>query len=271
MIINRILGVLPAAILALLSIFAGCAHLQKDLVELKLDSCPQQTTEQLAAQAYSFSSASDDLILQCALGLLRSNSDPTLVRSSLGARVCMLLAERTNDQASREKLAAEGVRDAEAALKEGAEQDGKVHYYLAVNLGLAIREHITLAYKQIDRLEQELKKALELSPDEDSGGPARILGMLYLKAPAWPKGIGDSDKALEMLAEVVRKHPEHPLNHLFYAQALWEVEAEAGVDQARLQLAEGKKLLDTENWGKNREPWLKEFLELEKELNKSGR
>ncbi len=259
-------GFFSAAVLLLLSIASGCAHLQRDLVTLRLEACPPQTPEQLAAEAVNFNSTSDDETLQCALGLLRQTDDPSFTSSSLGARICLLLAERATDQSSQEKFAAEGVHSAETALKAGGVQDGKVHYYLAVNLGLAIRHHITLAYEELDRLERELKRALELSPDEDMGGPARVLGMLYLKAPQWPKGYGDSDKALEMLAEVVKKYAQHPLNHLFYAQALWEVEAEAGVDQARSQLAEGKKLLDTGDWGRSREPWRKEFLEFEKEL-----
>jgi hypothetical protein len=270
MFVNNKLKVLATS-LSLLSMFGGCAHLQKDLVALNLETCPPQTAEQLAVQAEGYNSTSDDATLECALGFVRQTTDPALVGSSLGARLCLLLAERATDQISREKLAAEGVRMAEAALKAGAELDGKVHYYLGVNLGLAVREHLTLAYGQLDRLDRELKRSFELSPDEDSGGPARVLGMLYLKAPSWPKGIGDSDKALAMLAEVVNKHPEHPLNHLFYAIALWEVEAEAGVDLERSQLAEGKQLLETGNWGRSREPWLKEFIEFEKELSKNGR
>lgn len=262
------LGILTVALTcSLLPVFAGCAHFQRELVALKLEACPPQTPEQLAAQADRFDSASDDEMLQCALGLLRQTNDPVVLNSSLGAHVCLLLAERASDQSSQEKFAAEGVRSAETALKASAEQDGKVHYYLAVNLGLAIRDHITLAYKQIDRLERELKRALELAPDEDQGGPARVLGMLYLKAPPWPRSIGDSDKALELLADIVTKHPAHPLNHLFYAQALWEVETD--VNKARSQLAEGKTLLQTGTWGRIRELWLKEFLDLEKELNKS--
>jgi hypothetical protein len=47
------------------------------------------------------------------------------------------LAEREANQDKREKLTAEGVNFAEAALAHGGGNDGTVHYYLATNLGLA--------------------------------------------------------------------------------------------------------------------------------------
>ena len=67
---------------------------------------------------------------------------------------------------------------------------------------------------------------MALTPDVSSAGPYRVLGMVYLKAPPWPRGIGDGDKALELLQEAVRRSPEYPLNRIFYARALWEVEGE---------------------------------------------
>jgi tetratricopeptide (TPR) repeat protein len=204
------------------------------------------------------------------LTLLRDTNDNTLRRSSLGSRLCLLLAERETDQVKRDKLASEGVAFAETALAQGGIADGAVHYYLAANLGLAVREHITLAMGNLGRLETEMKQALALSPDLDEGGPMRLLGTLYLKAPAWPNGIGDRDKALELLEKAVKQHPAHPLNHLFYAQALWEDGDEGNLAQVKAEFALGEKLLAEGQWGYSKEPWQKEFAEFAQELSEAG-
>lgn len=247
---------------SLLSCLIGCAELKRDhvLYDLPLD-CPNQTVAGLLAQQSRLGPLTDTDTLFCALEVLRKNQDPVLSSSLLGSRLCLHLAERETNQENREKFAAEGVELAETALAHGGGNDGAVHYYLAANLGLAIREHITLANENLDRLEDEMKQAVALSPDIDDGGPMRLLGALYLKAPAWPNGIGDLDKALELLEKAVRNHPMHPLNHLFYAQALWHDDGEGNLAQVKSEFVLGEKLLADGNWGYNKYPWKKEFAE----------
>lgn len=198
--------------------------------------------------------------------VLGDSQDPAVQRTSLGSRISLQLAERETNPEKREKLATQGVSFAEAAIAQGGNSDGAVHYYLAANLGLAVREHITLAVGNLGRLESEMKQALALSPDIDDGGPLRLLGALYLKAPAWPNGIGDRDKALELLEKAVKEHPRHPLNHLFYAQALWEEGDEASLTQVKAEFALGEKLLAEGNWGYSKDPWKKEFDAFQQEL-----
>ena len=72
----------------------------------------------------------------------------------------------------------------ETALAHGGNGDGAVHYYLAANLGLAVREHLMQAMSNLGQLEDEMKQAVALNPDIDDGGALRVLGTLYLKAPA---------------------------------------------------------------------------------------
>jgi len=256
---------LPAV--SMLVFLAGCAGLQKDHVQFdSLSDCPKQTAATLAAQQGQLGPLSDHHSLECALTVLRNSQDPEVLRTSLGSRLCLHLAEREVNPEKREKLAAEGVRFAEAALAQGGDDDGAVHYYLAANLGLAVREHITLAAESLGRLENEMKRALALNPDIDYGGPLRLLGALYLKAPAWPNGIGDLDKALELLERAVKEHPGHPLNHLFYAQALWHEGDESRVGQVKEEFALGEKLLAEGLWGYNKVPWKKEFDEFAQEI-----
>lgn len=259
---------LPA--LSMLVLLAGCAELPSDHVQLnRLSDCPKQTAATLIAEQSQLGRLSDTHTLNCALTVLRNTKDPVVLRTSLGSRLCLNLAAREANQEKREKLAAEGVGFAEAALAQGGGGDGAVHYYLAANLGLAVRDHITLAMENLERLEREMKQALALSPGIDDGGPLRLLGMLYLKAPAWPNGIGDSDKALELLEKAAKEYPEHPLNHLFYAQALWDEDDDAALAQVKAEFALGEKLLATGNWGYSKEPWQKEFDEFQQEMGEA--
>jgi hypothetical protein len=256
---------------SILVFLAGCAGLRRDHVQTdQLSGCPKQTAATLVAEQNQLGPSSDTHTLSCALIVLRGTKDPAVRRTSLGSRVCLHLAERETNQENREKLAAEGVGFAEDALAQGGSGEGAVHYYLAANLGLAVREHPTLAMGNLGRLEDEMKQALALSPDIDRGGPLRLLGMLYLKAPAWPNGIGDRDKALELLGRAAREYPEQPLNHLFYAQALWDEGDEDSIIQYKRELALGEKLLSEGNWGYNKQPWKKEFDEFRQEYGATG-
>ena len=64
-----------------------------------------------------------------------------------------------------------------------------------------------------------MKKALELDPAIQHGGPNRALGKLYLELPFFLGG--STDKAIEHLNEAVRLGPDHAENHLGLAQAYY--------------------------------------------------
>jgi len=256
---------------SILVFLAGCAGLQQDPIQSdQISGCPEQTTATLAVEQNQLGPLSDTHTLNCALNVLRNTQDPAIRRTALSSRLCLHLAEREANQDKREKLAAEGVSSAEVALAQGGSGDGAVHYYLAANLGLAVREHPTLAVGNLGRLEAEMKQAVALSPGIDDGGPLRLLGALYLKAPPWPSGIGDPDKALELLEKAVKEHPEHPLNHLFYAQALWDEGDEVSLTRLKTEFALGEKLLSEGNWGYNKKPWQEEFDEFAQECGTTG-
>ena len=256
---------------SILALLSGCSSQHREHVQPEqIVGCPRQTPDELSAKQKQLGPLSDTHTLNCALAVLRSTQDPSLHRTALGSRVCLHLAEREVNQEKREKLATEGVGFAETALAQGGTGDGAVHYYLAANLGLAVREHPTQALGSLGRLENEMKQALALSPDLDDGGPLRLLGSLYLKAPAWPNGIGDLDKALELLEKAAREYPQHPLNHLFYAQALCAEDDEASLTKLKAEFAAGAKLLDQGNWGYNKEPWQKEFDAFQQECREVG-
>ncbi|MCX7096603.1 MAG: hypothetical protein NTV43_01720 [Methylococcales bacterium] len=256
---------------ATLALLVGCAGPQPAPEQSGLTAaCPPQNATSLVAEQGTLGPTSNTATLQCAVAVLRNSQDPAVRRTALGSRLCLLLAERETNPEYREKFATEGVDFAEAALALKADNDGAVHYYLAANLGLAVREHITLAMGNLNRLEREMKLAVDLSPNLDYGGPLRLLGTLYLKAPAWPNGVGDIDKALELLGKAAKEHPTHPLNHLFYAQALWEAGDTSTLSQVKTEFALGEKLLAEGDWGYNKAPWQKEFADFQQTLKEAG-
>lgn len=266
--LRPVLELTPALALLLLG---GCAKLQRDPVQFVSGTqCVSQDVDQLVRQAAVIGPHTQTGALQCQLSALRTTRRSSAQSCLLASRVCLLLATRESDQSKRERLAAEGVGFAEKALAQGGEGHGEVHYYLAANLGFVVRDDMTLAVQNLPRLREEMNRALALSPDVDDGGPLRLLGMLYLKAPPWPAGFGDGDKAVELLRQAVERHPEHPLNHLFLGQAMYEVDGEDAADRAKQQWAAGIRLLQQGNWGYNREPWLREFELVRREFEEPG-
>lgn len=264
------LPVLVALLTGAFALSLGCVSMPKDRVILEnLERCPEMSLEGLLQKARTFNQSTETATLQCALGTLREHELDQGVDTGSGAIICFLLADREADQTKRRKLAAEGLRFAERAIAADSDGDGALHYYLAVNLGLAVRDTVALALKNLSRLESELIKARELAPQEDQGGPLRVLGMLYLMAPPWPQGLGDGDKALELLVEAVRKYPQHPLNHLFYAQALLQLEEEDAAQEIVTAIKKARELLAAGGYGQANQRWKQDLDALEKNLGSS--
>ena len=259
--------------LALLLIQAtACAMLTKGTgisqAPMQQDArCSDGDVARIVAREQAPDATTDTVALECALSAIHASNDPALLRSATGTHVSFLLADRTLDVVQREIWASGGVSQAETALAQGAEQDGAVHYYLAANLGWSVRAHPVAAMQSLPRMESELMHAIQLTPELDQGGPLRTLGMLYLKAPPWPGGIGDGDKALELLRQVVVQYPDHPLNHLFYSQALLATGEADNIRKAGEEWSKGKQLLTTAGfWENNRGSWGAEFGDVAEQL-----
>lgn len=96
------------------------------------------------------------------------------------------------------------------------------------------------------------QRALEKDPTVAYGGPDRLLGGIYLRAPAWPMSIGDIDKAIKHLQEAVRIAPEWPENHLLLAEAFAEDDEHA---KAAAALERAETLMRAEEFGAWRNEW----------------
>jgi tetratricopeptide (TPR) repeat protein len=71
----------------------------------------------------------------------------------------------------------------------------------------------------IGPFEEDMKKALELDPVIENGGPHRALGKLYLELPFFLGG--NVDQSVYHLGEAVRLGPDYAENHLGLAQAYY--------------------------------------------------
>jgi tetratricopeptide (TPR) repeat protein len=145
------------------------------------------------------------------------------------AHAAFLLADLEDKKSTMLEFAECGMAAAEKAGDLAA--DPEASYYYALHLGMILNTKGIFALGKLPRLHEVLKVAAQ-KPDVDMGGPLRVLGMLYLSAPAWPQGIGDIDRALELLQEASERFPAHPQNHLFYARVLIEEDDYAGATKA---------------------------------------
>lgn len=175
-------------------------------------------------------------------------------------------------------LAADGIDDDENAMKKNAEigvraaraagvdtSSPETSYYFALNQGLIIRSAGLLAIGKLPEIYQALQTA-QKTPHLDYGGPIRVLGMLYMKAPAWPSGIGDLEKSLELLARACEEYPSHPQNFIFYAEALIQDDNNA---EALKYLDIADRLSVPEIWGIHYSTrWRGEIAELKRKASK---
>lgn len=184
----------------------------------------------------------------------------------LACRACFWLADWRSDHASSlpksSVYARKGVAFGEWGRKI-APQRADLHYYCALNMGLVLKYAGIGALFSLDETVALLETARSLDESYDQGGPLRVLGKIYLKAPAWPTGIGDLDKALQYLKQAVRKYPGHPLNHLFLAEALYE---DGALQEARERLAQAGAMLQPERYGWYAARWQANIEQLSREI-----
>ena len=150
------------------------------------------------------------------------------------ARCALMKADFQGKSDGRIELCEQGY-EAARRVSRGPD-DAEAAYLQAVNLGLYVHAKGLTAVGRLSELVKLLKVAGQ-QPQIDDGGPLRVLGLLYVKAPAWPVGPGDLDLGLDLLKKAAESYPEHPLNHLFYAEALIadgkKAEARAEIERTR--------------------------------------
>lgn len=113
----------------------------------------------------------------------------------------------------------EGVECGEAGV--GLDENClEANFWLAVNRGSYGQEKgIMQSLAMVSPIKAAAEKALALDAGYFYGGPHRVLGRLYHKAPGFPFSIGSTKKAVEHLEKAVSLGPKFFLNRLFLAEA----------------------------------------------------
>lgn len=95
----------------------------------------------------------------------------------------------------------------------------EANFWLAVNYGsFGTEKGIMKSLELIKPIKICVERAMKVDESYFYGGPWRVLGRLYHKAPGFPFSIGDSKKALECLEKAIELGPKFYLNHLFIAE-----------------------------------------------------
>jgi hypothetical protein len=176
------------------------------------------------------------------------------------ARCSLMKADFQGNSDRRIELCEQGY-EAARRVSRGPD-DAEAAYLQAVNLGLYVHAKGLTAVGRLSELVKLLKTAGQ-QPQIDDGGPLRVLGLLYVKAPAWPVGPGDLDLGLDLLKKASESYPEHPLNRLFYAEALI---ADGQKEQARTELERARALSTPQRFGDWAARWQDQANKLEAKL-----
>jgi len=227
----------------------------------KVDSLPNDIDVLVAfAEARAFedsqfqelAAAADALDKAIELAKVRKTTvDPSELRWRL-ARVCFFASEQQKGTADKLIWIARGEAAAEAAIQELPDRvEG--YYYLAVLNGRRA-QHSGIGFSAMalaKRVEELGLKASSLDPSFESGGPYRLLAMLYVHAPPWPTSIGDIDKAIEYAEKAVGV-ADYPMNHLVRGEVL--IEADEDVE-ARKELKAVLAAPKSGRWAHEGEMW----------------
>ncbi len=128
------------------------------------------------------------------------------------------LGEYTDDPEDKLAFFDEGVECGKAGV-EINETSLEANFWLSVNYGSYGQEKgIMQSLALITPIKTAAERTIEIDESYFYGGPWRVLGRLYHKAPGFPFSIGSNKKAIECLEKAVEFGPRFFLNHLFLAE-----------------------------------------------------
>jgi hypothetical protein len=123
-----------------------------------------------------------------------------------------LIEAGTDTPAAREK-AYEQVR------KSPCDSTAGLAFGRAAVIGRVVQQKGLLAANLVRDVELYARRSRDLDPQFRDEAATRMLGTLYVMAPAALLKHGDSETGLEMLQTMTREHPTIPENHLRLAEA----------------------------------------------------
>lgn len=104
-------------------------------------------------------------------------------------------------------------------IRTFSEETAAYYYALASITGRLVQDRGLLGAPQIDEMEKAAEKSRALDPTFQEGAATRLLGTLYVFAPATFLEHGDSETGLELLEELTEQMPDVVENHLRLAEA----------------------------------------------------
>lgn len=100
------------------------------------------------------------------------------------------------------------------------EEDGVAYAFArAAITGRLVQQRGLLGADLVPSVERWATRSRTLDPDFRDGAATRMLGTLYVLAPAHLLAHGDSEEGLALLDALTRAHPADPENHLRLAEA----------------------------------------------------
>lgn len=154
------------------------------------------------------------------------------------------LASQAKTRGDQMGLAKKGMHYA-TRCQELAPKQAACYFYQALNTGLYYEAKVLGYPTAMVRIANAAEQVIALEPSYKDGGGYRILGQLFLKAPAFNLGNNEVTRNLEKsksyLEQAVALVPDYPENHLFLAETLvameeWE-KARKHLEVAREQVA----------------------------------
>jgi tetratricopeptide (TPR) repeat protein len=135
------------------------------------------------------------------------------------AEINYWLGEYSTDAEDRLAFFDEGVQCGETGV-EINDDCLEANFWLAVNCGSYGQEKgIMQSLAMVTPIKEAAERAAEIDGGYFYGGPWRVLGRLYHKAPGFPFSVGSTKKAIECLEKAVGYGPKFYLNRLFLAEA----------------------------------------------------
>ncbi|MCI0408945.1 MAG: hypothetical protein L0191_10335, partial [Acidobacteria bacterium] len=152
--------------------------------------------------------------------LQAAQADPTRIEGLVGAVKSQIwIIDHEPERARRESAAVLAVQAAQWCLRI-APTSPVCEYWLGAALGVQARERSSTALDALPRIEEFFRRAAEADPQLEEAGPSRALALLYARAPGWPTGPGDPERALAEARKAVALKPDYPPNQLALGEAL---------------------------------------------------
>ncbi|MHC1741396.1 MAG: tetratricopeptide repeat protein [Syntrophobacteraceae bacterium] len=225
--VSRDRRVIVLACLGIVLALSGCTWVGRQSSEVArlrggLEKAPKEAAEGQAMETFAPAEALSRLPVACGRAEADAWADQAEASPEAGFRAAgcyLVLARDGAEQRVRLADAKKGRLLAERLVKADS-QNGFAHYLLAYLTGLVAENNSAQGLRLVGIIEREALEAANLDPKVDQGGPDRLLGELYLRAPSFPMSVGDFSKAIFHFRRAVTLAPGHVENRLGLVETL---------------------------------------------------